>query len=202
MLLRAPTAGLFGGLAWLRGRHRSFHPRGAAFAVEVDLRASAPTPLGPGRTVAGVARLSRALGLPRALPDILGVALKLPSLHGPGHDQDLLFATTWRRHVLRPTRSFQAAEVSSILPFALPGGRREVFGLLPAGDGRFELASAPVGGHWGEPWGDVRLGRQLPGTVAEELRFHPFTTSPDLRPVGPFSDLRKPAYRASQSVRR
>lgn len=202
MLLRLPTAALFGAAAWLRRRHRALHPRGTAFAAELELGPAAPAPLGPGRSVPAVVRLSRGAGLPAPLPDVHGVAVKLPSLHGPGRDQDLLFATTWRRHLLRPVRHAHTAEVSSILPFALPGGRREVFGLLPAEAGRYRLASAPVGGTWGAPWGELRLGRELPETVAEELRFHPFATAPDLRPVGPFSELRKPAYRASQSVRR
>ncbi|HEU4656948.1 MAG TPA: hypothetical protein VFR97_05465 [Capillimicrobium sp.] len=202
MLARLPTAALFGTVAWLRGRHRALHPNGDAYEAEVELGPDAPAPLGPSRTVAAIARLSRGGGLPAPLPDVHGVAVKLPSLHGPGHDQDLLFATTWRRHVLRPVRRFEHVEHSTILPFELPGGRRVVFGALPDGEGRFALASAPVLGDWGEPWGELRLGRRLPAVVAEELRFDPFATAPGLRLSGPFSELRRPAYRASQAVRR
>ncbi|HEY8582875.1 MAG TPA: hypothetical protein VIL49_08000 [Capillimicrobium sp.] len=202
MLLRAPTAGLFGALAWVRRRHRALHPVGAAFEAEVDLGPTAPEPLGPGRTVPGIARVSRGAGLPQPLPDVQGIALKLPSLHGPGRDQDLLFATAWARHLLRPVLRDDSVELSTILPYALPGGEQLVFGLIPCGDGRYDLVSAPVGGRWREPWGEVRLGRRLPQTVAEELRFHPYTSAPDLRPAGPLNALRVPAYRASQSVRR
>lgn len=201
VILRRPTAALFGGLAWLRGRHRAFHPNGTAFSAELTLEPNAPVPLGPDRIVPAVVRLSRATGVPPPLPDVHGIAVRVPSLHGPGHDQDLLFATTWRRHLLRPVRGNKAVEHSTILPYE-HAGERFVFGALPSGPQSYTLHSAPVGGRWGPAWGELRLEAELPATVAEELRFDPFNTAPDLRPVGPFSRLRRPAYDASQSVRR
>jgi hypothetical protein len=201
MVLRAATAALFGGLALLRGRRRALHPRGRAFSAELELGANAPGPFGPGRTVPAIVRLSRGAGLPKPLPDVHGIAIKVPSMHGPGHDQDLLLASSWLRHVLRPVLRFDAAEFSTVMPYE-HAGELLVIGLLPEAADRYRMASARVGRAWGRPWGLLRLGDELPATVAEELRFHPFTTAPDLCPAGPFSDLRKPAYRASQSVRR
>ena len=199
MTLRGLTAARLGALAW--PRRRTPHPAAVAFAAELRLDPEAPTPLGPGRTVPAIVRLSRATDGPEGLRDVHGIAVKAPSLHGPGHDQDLLFTPTGRRHLLRRARDPSGAGYSTILPFE-HAGERFVLGALPSGPERYTLHSAPVGGAWGPAWGELRLEDELPPTVAEELRFDLFTTAPDLRPVGPLRQLRRQAYRAGQSVRR
>lgn len=198
MSLDAPTAALFGALARVRGGRHALHPRGRTYAGTLDLGPGAPPPLGPGRRVDVVVRLSRAVGLRPPLPDVHGVAIRLPDHLGPGRHQDLLLSATWGRHVLRPARRLRG-ELSTILPFE-HAGRRFVIGLLHRGDGRFALASARPGRRWGAPWGELRLGAPL-DAEDDPPRFHPFNTAPDLRLTGPFSDLRRPAYRASQAAR-
>jgi len=147
MSLDAPTAALFGALARLRGGRHALHPRGRTHAGTLDLGPGAPPPLGPGRRVDVVVRLSRAVGLPPPLPDVHGVAIRLPDHLGPGRHQDLLLSATWGRHVLRPARRLRG-ELSTILPFE-HAGRRFVIGLLARGDGRFALVSARPGRRWG-----------------------------------------------------
>jgi len=200
MTLDAPTAALFGALARARGGRRALHPRGRTYAATLELGDRAPAPLGPGRSADVLVRLSRSIGLPPPLPDVLGAAIRLPDHAGPGRHQDLLLSSTWGRHVLRPARTHDRGELSTILPFE-HAGRRFVIGLLPRGGGRFALASAAPARRWGEPWGELRLGEPLPAQAGEPLRFDPFNTAPGLRLTGPFSELRRPAYAASQAAR-
>jgi hypothetical protein len=63
----------------------------------------------------------------------------------------------------------------------------------------FEVAVAGLRGPWRTvAW--LTLERRLSAAASERLRFrfHPWNTSMDLRPVGPMSRLRAPAYEASQ----
>jgi hypothetical protein len=72
------------------------------------------------------------------LPDVLGVAVKLPNAHGPGADQDLLLTSSTSRPLLRrllfPARSFVRGAFSTALPYDL-GGERVVVLLVPAPTG-------------------------------------------------------------------
>lgn len=44
----------------------------------------------------------------------------------------------------------------------------------------------------------LTLHRRVPAGVSERLRFHPWNTSAELPLAGPMSNLRTPAYEASQ----
>jgi hypothetical protein len=198
--LQTAAGALFGAISVLRGRRRSLHPDGVAYTATLEVDEGAPLP--PGRHDA-VIRLSRGVGLPKPLPDVLGVAIKA---YLPAGEQDLLLATSIDapvlHHLLVPARGFAARTYSSSLPFA-SNGSLMVIGAVPDGSGRgFDLASASLSSRWGAPWGRVTLGRRLPDADAERLRFNPWNTAGGLRPAGAFNLLRRGAYSGSQLGRK
>jgi hypothetical protein len=97
--------------------------------------------LRPGAAYPALLRFSRGAGLPEPLPDALGVAVKLPDVHGPGADQDLLLSRSVDRPLLRrllfPARSFLRGAFSTALPYDLDGERVVVLLVpTPPGNGR------------------------------------------------------------------
>ncbi|WP_426245575.1 hypothetical protein [Nocardioides sp. LHG3406-4] len=117
-LVRAPY--------WLGSRlrrARMFHPRGIAFAARLHLTGEGPLPTGEH---ACLVRLSKALGTPGDLPDILGVGLRLEV---DGEPVDVLAATCagfdgWRRLVLWPVASWSTARLSSLMAWESEDGAR------------------------------------------------------------------------------
>lgn len=229
-LARAAAARFFEILATAR-RARSLHPHGVAYGAElvidraaggaVDGLPSAQLFAG-GASHHALVRFSRGAGLPQPLPDVLGIAIKLPTVYGPGRDQDFLLATSGRgrlsRHLLLPARSFWARPFSSVLPYAI-GGETGVVGALPvaapvraaegtdladlcataeAGALRYRLTIAPAGGP-ARAVAELRIGARLAEDQAAALRFDPQNTGEGLELTGPFNGLRGPSYRASRS---
>jgi len=234
---------VFGGLASLRHR-RSLHPDGASYHATVHIDgderyAGGERPgggSGPGGgygrvpllgrpgTYRALLRFSRGLGLPQALPDALGVAVRLCDVHGEGRHQDLLMTTSARppvlHHLLLPAlRGPFGQPYSTILPYRVGDGVR-LFGVLPLrpparddrtdleefddaaarGDARFTLALAAPFRGW-KRIGVVEAGEPLDRETGEALRFNPWNTGGGIRPVGPFQGLRDAAYGASQRAR-
>ncbi len=225
----APLEAFWGALSALRGRRRIFHPDGVALEAELHVVGEgghgAPLLDAPGRHPA-VVRLSRGAGLPDALPDTLGLAVRLCDVHGPGLHQDLLMNTSADaplvHHLILPApRGWFAQSYSSVLPYRI-GGALRLFGALPAspppdvavppgslreldaalarGGVAFHLALAPLGGRLA-PFGHLALGERLPARVAEEIRYSPWHTGGGIAPAGPFQGTRRPAYRGSQRGR-
>lgn len=209
---------LYRNLSRLRGK-RGFHPFGVGFAARL-------TPLGGGlegtafgRESETLVRLSRSLGLPEALPDPCGLALRVPDAHGPGRHQDLLMVSSalppGGRHALLPSRGFCDLPYSSLLPYRL-GGRTVVLGaraLAPrpgpkledlaerrVGGLEFELRAAGLTGGW-EPFARLSLAERLAPERSERLCFDPTNTGGGLELVGLLNRLRGPAYAASQEGR-
>jgi len=223
----ATAAGaLFGGLATLR-RRRALHPDGASYEATVridgDARYDVPLLRQPGSHRA-LLRFSRGLGLPRGVPDALGVAVRLCDVHGDGLHQDLLMTTSAKppvlHHLLLPAlRGPFGQPYSTILPYRVGDGVR-LFGALPLpaparddrtdleefddaaarGEARFTLALAAPFRGW-RPIGVVEAGEPLDREAGEALRFNPWNTGGGIRPVGPFQGLRDAAYGASQRAR-
>lgn len=215
LLLDTITRPFFRGLARLRNA-RAFHPRGAAYeatwlpSAPGALRPSGPASPTPARAVV---RVSRGVGLPEGVPDVLGVAIKVLDLHGPGHDQDLLLASVaggaFGDRLLVPRRSFAGTRFSSLLPYQIEGRRTPVLATVsgepdttPEGTAgadavriHLELLDS------GTPLGEVTLAGRLPASVAEDLRFDPWHTGDALRPAGWLNRLRRPVYVASQRGR-
>ena len=210
---------LFTGFAKLQ-HGRAFHPRGRTF--EADMR---PTEFGEtlgvlptAHGVVALVRLSKAVGLPARIPDIYGLAFRLPDAYGPGRHQDVLLSTSGERaglrQVLMPATGIDRRRYSSLLPYR-HRDRLILLGARYAGVPRvsplrmvdldntamdqltFEVAVAVPRGPWRTvAW--LTLERRVSATMSERLRFHPWNTSRDLRPVGPMSRVRAPAYEASQ----
>ena len=158
----------------------------------------------------GIARLSKAVGLPGRIPDVLGVALRFGS-------QDLLLATALApcpvlQHVLVPAGGFDRAHFSSLLPHRAGSGigiiRGKVHGRLASAAGQLDAVAKAhglemtleVAGLAGgtRPVGRVMLGAVLENAPAPTVRFDPWRAGAGLGPVGPIQRLRAAAYAASR----
>lgn len=216
------TEALFRRLSAMRGR-RIFHPRGVGFELEVRIAPGGGadgTFLSRPAVHRGVARLSRAAGLPGSLPDVLGFAFRLTDVHGPGRHQDFLLVTSARsplaRHALLPApRGFFGHFYSSLLPYSV-GEKVRMVGLEPrplahSTNRLDEIGSAAPGtacslclasltGTW-DTVAEIELGERLPDTEIEPLRLDPWNTGGGIRPTGPLMGLRRPAYAGSQRGR-
>ena|GEM_PF-1133553 len=218
-----PAAAVFRALSRLRGA-RSFHPDGVVFeaAVEIDDPPGdlADVPLlGEPGSHRAVVRLSRALGLPRPIPDIHGFAIRFVDAYGPGRHQDFLTVTSLdgavAQHVLLPTGGFFSLPFSTLLPYRM-GDEVRLVGARPATEPadeseslgqllatvderpvRFDLTLARLLGSW-TSIGTVTLGHRVPESEAQRIRFNPWNTGGNIRPTGPFMGLRESAYRESQ----
>lgn len=211
------TAAVFRTAARLRG-DRAFHPRGRAFAAEVVLDPASAPPGFPTGRYRGIVRFSRGAGLPDAVPDVLGIGVRVVDAGGLHVHQDLLMASAgWSvvgRRLLRPGRSFTAGVLSTILPYEV-GGRRVLIGARVPGDRPLRLAdvdllaaarrpvellwSAPGGAWWA--LGEVRPDAPLDDEAGRRLGLDPFRTVPGVEPVGLLNALRRPAYGASRAGR-
>lgn len=198
----AATGLLFWGLSNLRGAS-VFHPVGSVREAELVIHEGQDVGSAfvdePGRYQA-LARLSRGIGLPHPLPDILGLAIKVPDRYGSGADQDLLLASSGQsvvgRRTLRVRRRPQGW-FSTILGFEA-GGRTILFGARcrSADAATFGLFFAEPSGPWRE-FGELRVGP----AVERDAMFDPWHTGPDLVPTGALNELRAPAYQGSRRGR-
>ena len=194
-LPRAAFAATLGAATALRGA-RVFHPHGRTHDAVVTVTGGHGTGARlldePGRHQ-GVVRLSRGAGLPAPLPDVEGLALRLPGEGVGGAPLDLLINSAWR-YAFVP--SVIAPTWLAILPHRTGSGRLVLLGARPV-DGGFTLLVADPLGRWRQ-WGRLSLGGELDG---EDLRFAPTVGAPDLQPVELFRALRAQSYDASQAAR-
>jgi hypothetical protein len=207
-----------GALARWRGG-KPMHPRGAVFDAVLD-RHGGPdwgVPwLAATAREAAVARLSRGAGLPAPLPDLLGLAIRLPAGDEP---VDLLLTTTGRRALTRlvpvPRRD-AGAFYSSIMGYRSDAGTVRLAAVAEAddvpsdpeplardvdrGDLRFTVLTARGLGAW-QPFGCLTLTRAVP-ELDPDVRFdavqHP---PPGLLPDGPMARFRAPAYARARAAR-
>jgi hypothetical protein len=215
------------GLAALR-RGKAVHPDGVVHEARLRPFGSPDAPRGtpllgePGEHRA-LARFSRSLGLPRPIPDLLGMSIRVLDAHGPGRHQDLLLVTSGDlpilHHLFLPATDVQQRPYTSSLPYragqerflvgalpdptsARPAGRDEFDRLAAAaatGALRFRLAVAPVFGRF-RPVAELAIGRELPREL-DSLRFNPIANSgPGFEPLGFLNGMRDAAYRASQAA--
>jgi len=144
-------------------------------------------------------RLSRAIGLPSALPDIHGLAVRVPVEGGVG---DLLFASTgWgklSRYVLTAARSPQARPMTTLLPYRGPSGP-VLLGARANGAESFELSCATPDFDF-RVFADLRLSRIA--VDDEDVSFDPVRHQlPDLDQYPTVEMLREPAYRRARDSR-
>jgi hypothetical protein len=133
----ALVAAPLGALArWRRGK--PMHPRGAVFEAVLERHGAMPPTgvpwLDAVTTDPVVVRMSRGAGLPAPLPDLLGLAIRLP---GEPEPVDLLLSTTGRGRLTRllpvPRRD-AAAVYSSIMAYRTDAGPVRI-AALPEQDG-------------------------------------------------------------------
>lgn len=212
---------VFAGIAKLQ-HGRAFHPRGVTFEARIQRAETGRTPpVLPTDDGVALVRLSKAVGLPARVPDVYGLAFRLPDVYGPGRHQDVLLSTSGERpgmrSVLLPATGIDQRRYSSLLPYrhrnrlvllsaryAGPPRRSplhidDLEHAANAGQLAFEVAVARFRGPW-RTVARLTLQRRVPAGESERLRFHPWNTSTELRPVGPMSNLRAPAYEASHSA--
>lgn len=207
---------LFAQLARLRSA-RAFHPRGEVFEASVrwdDSTSPTVRALGGAGSMEAMARLSKGIGTPGTLPDLLGIAVRLR----PGDPVDVLFTTVgrsgWRRSVLSPATGWCRRPYSTLLPY-LASGERVTLSLRPYQDraSPASVASA-IGALAGGPlafaveekrsgrWrviGQLEITGNRPG---HDIAFDPMLTAlPDLTPVRPLSRIREHAYVGSRRGR-
>ncbi|ONI90902.1 hypothetical protein ALI22I_10715 [Saccharothrix sp. ALI-22-I] len=129
---------------------RALHPRGRWFEGTVSVTFDPALPLPTGVTDV-VGRLSKGAGTPGGLPDVLGLAFRLP---GPW---DVLLSTSFARVLPLPARTWSSGRYGSISPFrwrgrlvwlaAVPDPNRA--GSASLGDLPDELGfTLEVGGPW------------------------------------------------------
>ena len=198
----------------LRGE-RAIHARGRTFSGRVDLPGGAGTGAAlldrPGSYDA-VVRLSRSVGLPAALPDVFGLAVRLVDAHGPGAHQDLLLDSTRPAPLLRrlpwPGLRPTPPVYSSLLPYEV-GGRRMLVGArfvtsapqvraLADLPDRLVLALllATPHGRWTEI-GRISTSGELPAPGGRQTRFTPGMHGGGVRPAGRLETWRERAYPAT-----
>jgi len=201
-VLRAAT-----GLIAARPAAKPLHPRGAV--VGGTLRRT-----GTGARVGAawldragedrvLARQSRSLGLPAPLPDVFGLAVRVPTDDG-GHG-DLLFASTGlgrlNRFVLVPTRSPYGRPMTTLLPYRTPVGAVLLSAVFR--DTRtLALAWARGSGAW-QPFGELVLDEAPVEQGDLRLSFDPVQNRlPGLETYDWVRRLREPSYLTARRSRR
>jgi hypothetical protein len=210
-----------GALARLRAG-KPMHPRGVVVHAVLE-RSGGPAAWGVPWLAARaedpvVVRLSRSVGLPAPLPDVLGLALRVPA---EDHPVDLLLSSAGRggpaRRLLVPRRD-AATVYSSIMGYRSDAGSVLIAALpapgagpLPSAPGplaaavaarrpAFVLAAARGRGEW-HPFGRLRLLGPV-DSVDPDVRFDAVRNPPPgLVPDGPMARFRAPAYAAARAAR-
>ena len=216
-------------LALLAGvrRGKAFHPEGVVHDGRLATTGAAAAPqaaelLSRQGEHRAIVRFSRAVGLPRPIPDLLGLSLRLPDVYGRGRHQDFLLVTSadypLLHHIFLPAVDIQQRPYTSSLPYRAgddlflvgatprresprPAGRDEFDRIEKAAStGRlaFDLAVAPVAGRF-QSVGSLHIGRRLAPEL-DALRFNPWNTGGGMQPAGWLNGARDRAYRLSQGT--
>lgn len=204
-LLRAA----FGAVAVARGT-KPLHPRGVLRRGTLLISPGPGAPTGvplldTPATHDCLVRPSRSVGLPRPLPDIEGLALRLPGPDGRG---DLLFASTGTgavtRHLLLLRRSHAHGPLTTLLPLRSPTGPLLV-GLFPrppqggAEPDEYDLRVARPGRDW-RGVGLLRIGDVADEVDDPPVRFDPVEFPvPGLEHYPGVAEIRSLAYRGARS---
>jgi hypothetical protein len=192
-------------VAAVRPVAKPLHPRGDV--VTGRLRRSGGGPgtgsqwLDQPGTDEVLVRRSRAVGLPTGLPDIHGLAVRVP-LEGGGHG-DLLLATTGRgrltRFLLTAGRTPYSRPLTTLLPYRTPSGPT-LLAAVARSEHRYELAYASPQGTW-HPFADLALS----ATAGPDplVSFDPvLNTLPGLANYDWVRRLRGPSYGTARLTRR
>lgn len=196
-------------------RSRPVHSVGTV--VPGTLIVNAPADIGSplfdsaGRMPATV-RLSRSASWPTRLPDVIGIAVRIPGGGEHGGPADLLFASTGTgalsRYVLQLHSSATGGPLTTMLPLTGPAGT-VVFRLDPDEPDRYRLSCSRSSGPW-EPLGELVLAaasepaqrsNHPAGLDDPGLRFRPVANTPSgLRTPPWLRAARAPAYGIARLV--
>jgi hypothetical protein len=209
-LLLQGAAGITG---LVRPAAKPLHPEGSVFPVTIrryglrdDERAGAPW-IDEAGTTEGWVRFSRATGLPRSVPDVHGIALRIPGEGADGGDADVLMATTglgrFTRFTLTPSRTRGGASYSTLLPYRSPRGAVQLAAVPEDPAARtLTLAVASPGGQW-IAFADLSVADGARAGSGDEISFDPVVNM--LRGLSYYpwaTRLREGAYRAARWSRR
>ncbi|WP_052436635.1 hypothetical protein [Georgenia sp. SUBG003] len=183
---------------------KPMHTRGSVVKASINLH-SRPAELGmplgvPGRREATV-RFSRGIGLPEALPDIQGLALRVHDASGP---IDVLLASTgrgrWSRWLLTFRRRPEDGPLTSLMPYKGPHGP-VLLGAEPSQDPRiFVLEWATPRGPW-RTFATLECERPPADGHDAPIRFRPLSNTPlGLGTYEWTAQLRRYGYRWAAAV--
>lgn len=185
-----------GALGALRQRVKPLHPVGELRHATVTrmpgpVRSGVPWLDSAGQDEALV-RVSRAIGLPHALPDIHGLAVRVVL---DGAEADILLASTGlgrvARYVLTASRRTTGRPLTSLLPYRSPRGPL-LLAAVPEAEHAFELRWAGPVGPW-HTFGRLELG--APFGDDQAVSFDPVLhVVPGLAQYPWVRLLREPAY--------
>ncbi|WP_317231655.1 hypothetical protein [Clavibacter capsici] len=217
-------AGLISAVRLVR-RPRPLHPHGVALTGRL-------TPVA-GRAASGLtwldgldapldvdARFSRGGGLPAALPDVLGLALRIPG--GEGSTVDVLLASTGLspvgRLLLAPRLALSGARLTTLMPYRgsagpvllgvlvdqdppLPAGADDLGRALADRPVRLRLVHATPRGLW-HVAARIELAHDAAGPLDTATRADPVLASPPGGTTYPWTRrLRSPGYRVARAGR-
>jgi len=218
------VGGTLAGVAKLRGG-KAVHPHGISYTARLALDGALAAPRGSTLLSTraehpAIVRFSRSVGLPRPLPDLLGMSIRVVDAYGAGQHQDFLLVTSMDlpvlHHLFLPAGDVQQRPYSSSLPYRA-GDRSFIIGARPVPDSprpdgedefdrleraartgrlRFELVIASAFGRFVRV-GALHVEARLPAAL-DALRYSPFNTGGGLTPVGALNRLRDYAYPLSQ----
>ncbi|HYF72422.1 MAG TPA: hypothetical protein VD864_06355 [Nocardioides sp.] len=191
-------------VAAVRPAAKPLHPRGDVTRARL-FRTGADPATGvawldePGQDDVLVRR-SRAIGLPGTMPDIHGLAVRVPRSDG-GNGDLLLASTGWgrlTRFVLTASRSPRTRPMTTLLPYRTARGPL-LLGARATGEESFELAVATPEGEWSR-FAELRLSSR-PGEDAQ-ISFDPVANQlPGLRQYDAVERLREPSYHSARASR-
>lgn len=148
-------------------------------------------------------RQSRAVGLPAPLPDIFGLAIRVPT--GGGSHGDLLFATTGlgrlTRFALTAARSPYRRPMTTLLPYRTPVGAVLLSAVFHS-ETDVQLAWAHLAGPW-HPFAELILDQELDDETTDlPVSFDPVrNVLPGLETFDWVRRLREPAYVTARQSR-
>ena len=222
----ASIGAVLAGIAYAR-RGKAVHPDGVVYEGRLVVAGSPDAPreaklLAEPAEHRAIVRFSRSVGVPRPLPDLLGMSIRVPDAYGERRHQDLLLVTSADypvlHHIFLPARDTQQRPYTSSLPYhagacsflvgALPDRRSP----RPPGDSEFDrldaaarttrlvfqIAVASLGGRF-RPVAELRIGARLPQEL-DALRFNPFNSGGGMQPAGWLNGARDRAYKLSQAA--
>ena len=209
--LAACAGWALGGAFFLLGKARgrkALHPRGEVLQGLIGRHGSASRTgvfwLDEAGTDHVAVRFSRSVGLPAPYPDILGLALRIPT--EPGQFGDVLLATTGTgllgRYLLWPARRHGVRAYTSLFPYRTPAGPLLLAAIpTPRNPQEYELAYSPLRGPW-LPFGKLEVTQTTYRGHDLDLSFDPvLNVVPGLETYDWAAQLRRFSYAASRRAR-